>query len=116
MTNLRKEREATIIKIQSEGTQDSQRVRVLQRENAQLHLKIKGLMTEMDEVRAQREKIGTESESLVRVQAKQIAEHQSSIKSLEVSFYQRIVYWLDFLCDLILFSFDRISVQIRVTF
>lgn len=83
VTNLRKEREATIIKIQSEGTQDSQRVRVLQRENAQLHLKIKGLMTEMDEVRAQREKIGTESESLVRVQAKQIAEHQSSIKSLE---------------------------------
>ena len=86
VANLRKERETTILKIQSEGTQDSQRVRVLQRENAQLHLKIKGLMTEMDEVRAQREKVGTESESLVRIQGKQITEHQSSIKSLEVSF------------------------------
>lgn len=83
VTNLRKERETTIQKIQSEGTQDSQRVRVLQRENAQLHLKIKGLMTEMDEVRAQREKIGTESESLVRTQGKQISEYQSSIKALE---------------------------------
>ena len=81
---MRKERETTIQKIQSEGTQDSQRVRVLQRENAQLHLKIKGLMTEMDEVRAQREKIGTESESLVRTQGKQISEYQSSIKALEV--------------------------------
>ncbi|XP_060580457.1 centrosomal protein of 83 kDa-like isoform X1 [Ruditapes philippinarum] len=83
VTNLRKERESTIIKIQSEGCQDSQRVRVLQRENAQLHLKIKGLMTEMDEVRANREKIGSESESLVRIQGKQITEHQATIKSLE---------------------------------
>ena len=41
-------------------------------------------MTEMDEVRAQREKIGTESESLVRTQGKQIAEYQSNIKALEV--------------------------------
>ncbi|KAH3880537.1 centrosomal protein of 83 kDa-like isoform X2 [Dreissena polymorpha] len=81
--NLRKERDATIVKIQTEGSQDSQRVRLLQRENAQLHLKIKGLMTEMDEVRAQREKIGSESESLVRIQGKQISEHQSTIKSLE---------------------------------
>lgn len=83
VTNLRKERESTIIKIQSEGSQDSQRVRVLQRENAQLHLKIKGLMTEMDEVRAQREKVSSESESLVRIQSKQISEHQATIKSLE---------------------------------
>lgn len=75
----------TISKIQTEGSQDSHRVRVLQRENAQLHLKIKGLMTEMDEVRAQREKIGSESESLVRIQGKQITEHQATIKSLEVS-------------------------------
>jgi len=81
---LRKEREMTITKMQTEGCQDSHRVRVLQRENAQLHLKIKGLMTEMDEVRAQREKIGSESESLVRIQGKQITEHQASIKSLEV--------------------------------
>jgi septal ring factor EnvC (AmiA/AmiB activator) len=88
VTNLRKERESTIIKIQSEGCQDSQRVRVLQRENAQLHLKIKGLMTEMDEVRANREKIGSESESLVRVQGKQITEHQATIKSLEVSIFR----------------------------
>jgi len=72
------------LKIQTEGSQDSQRVRVLQRENAQLHLKIKGLMTEMDEVRAQREKVGHESESLVRIQGKQITEHQATIKSLEV--------------------------------
>ncbi|XP_052781716.1 centrosomal protein of 83 kDa-like [Mya arenaria] len=81
--NLRKERESTLQKIQTEGSQDSQRVRVLQRENAQLHLRIKGLMTEMDEVRAQREKVGHESESLVRIQGKQISEQQAIIKSLE---------------------------------
>lgn len=74
----------TISKIQTEGSQDLQRVRVLQRENAQLHLKIKGLMSELDEVRAQREKIGSESESLVRIQGKQVTELQASVKSLEV--------------------------------
>ena len=84
VANLRKEREVTVQKIQAEGNQDSFRVRVLQRENARLHLKIKGLMTEMDEIRAQREKISSESESQVRVQSKQITESQSIIKSLEV--------------------------------
>lgn len=74
----------TITKIQTEGSQDSHRARILQRENAQLHLKIKGLITEMDEVRAQKEKTGSESESLVRIQGKQITEHQATIKSLEV--------------------------------
>ncbi|XP_071082118.1 centrosomal protein of 83 kDa-like [Haliotis cracherodii] len=83
VTNLRKERDTTINRITTENTADSQKVRVLQRENAQLHLKLKSLLSEMEEIRAQREKIGLESDSVTRIQSKQLSENTAVIKSLE---------------------------------
>lgn len=83
VSNLRKEREVTLTKIKAESSLDSERVRVLQRENAQLHLKLKSLTTEMEEVQAQREKQNFDVDHLNRVQAKQIAEFTASIKSME---------------------------------
>ncbi|KAL3851718.1 hypothetical protein ACJMK2_015445 [Sinanodonta woodiana] len=83
VSNLRKEREVTINRIYAEGSQDSQRVRALQRENAQLHLKIKGLISEIEEVRAEREKCGMDYETVTRTHNKQITEQLASLKSLE---------------------------------
>ena len=42
VSNLRKERETILARTQADGGYDHQKARTLQRENAQLHLKIKG--------------------------------------------------------------------------
>lgn len=84
VSNLRKEREATITKIKRETVDDSERVRIVQRENAQLHMKLKTLNGELEEIRAHKEKQGFETDSLTRVQQKQITEHAATVKSLEV--------------------------------
>ena len=69
----------------SEGGADvAQRLRNLQRENAQLQLKMKGVVTEMEELQAQREHSGVTSENVQRLQVKQIAEHNAITKALEV--------------------------------
>ncbi|XP_033114662.1 centrosomal protein of 83 kDa-like [Anneissia japonica] len=81
--NLRKDREAIIAKYTSEGSHDTQRVRNLHRENAQLNLKVKGLLTELEELRAQREQFGLQSDHVTRLQARQMSEHVANIKALE---------------------------------
>lgn len=83
VSNLRKEREATITKIKRETVDDSERVRIVQRENAQLHMKLKTLNGELEEIRAHKEKQGFETDSITRVQQKQITEHAATVKSLE---------------------------------
>ncbi|XP_050412779.1 centrosomal protein of 83 kDa [Patella vulgata] len=83
VTNLRKERDSTINRVQTECSQDSQKVRVLQRENAQLHLKLKGLLSELEEIRSEREKLGLDSDSVSRIQSKQLSENVGVIKALE---------------------------------
>ncbi|KAK6176330.1 hypothetical protein SNE40_014634 [Patella caerulea] len=83
VSNLRKERDSTINRVQTECSQDSQKVRVLQRENAQLHLKLKGLLSELEEIRSEREKLGLDSDSVSRIQSKQLSENVGVIKALE---------------------------------
>ncbi|XP_062569584.1 centrosomal protein of 83 kDa-like isoform X2 [Saccostrea cucullata] len=83
VTNLRKERETTITKVREESSQDTERVRILQKENAQLLLKLKTLTLELEELHAQREKQGFETDNITRVQAKQITELSASVKGLE---------------------------------
>ena len=80
---MRKDRETILSRSQTDNT-DAQRLRTLQRENAQLHMKVKGLLSELEESRAQREHLGLQSDSVSRLQAKQIIEHQANIKALEV--------------------------------
>lgn len=94
VTNLRKERETTITKVREESSQDAERVRILQKENAQLLLKLKTLTLELEEIHAQREKQGFETDNITRVQSKQITELSATIKSLEV---QLIIYYLSLL-------------------
>ncbi|XP_071961397.1 centrosomal protein of 83 kDa-like [Antedon mediterranea] len=81
--NLRKDREAIVAKYTTEGSHDTQRVCNLHRENAQLNLKVKGLLTELEELRAQREQVGLQSDHVTRLQARQMSEHVANIKGLE---------------------------------
>ncbi|XP_070558809.1 centrosomal protein of 83 kDa-like isoform X1 [Ptychodera flava] len=83
MENLRRDRETIAARFSSENNQDAQRVRVLQRENAQMNLKMKGLLTELEEIRAQREQAGLQSDHVARMQTKQLTENAATIKSLE---------------------------------
>ena len=61
-------------------------MRTLARDNAQLHLKMKGLLSELDEVRAQNEHQGLQSDHVTRLQVKQLAETTTSLKASEVRY------------------------------
>ena len=43
-----------------------------------------GLLTELEEIRAQREHLGVQADNVTRVQIKQLSEHQNNIRTLEV--------------------------------
>ncbi|XP_071810483.1 centrosomal protein of 83 kDa-like [Asterias amurensis] len=81
--NLHKDKEAIIAKFSQDNSHDGQRVRTLQRDNAQLHLKVKGLLSELEEIRAQREQTGLQSDHVSRLQTRQLTEHVATIKALE---------------------------------
>uniref|UniRef100_A0A0B6YVQ5 Uncharacterized protein n=1 Tax=Arion vulgaris TaxID=1028688 RepID=A0A0B6YVQ5_9EUPU len=83
MINLRQDRDATVARVQIETGQDKQKVLMLQRENVQLHIQVKELLVELEEIRAVREKLGLDSENINRTQAKQLTEHKMTIRTLE---------------------------------
>ncbi|XP_071490430.1 centrosomal protein of 83 kDa-like [Diadema antillarum] len=83
IANLVKDKEAIVAKYSQENTHDSDKVRTLYRDNAQLNLKVKGLLTELDEIRAQREQVGLQSDHVSRLQARQLSEHAANIKALQ---------------------------------
>lgn len=85
VTNLRKERENILERQQKESTNDTQHLRAIQKENIQLNLKVKSLLSELEEIRAQREQAGLQADSVTRLQVKQLTELQSSLKAIEVS-------------------------------
>ena len=50
-----------------------------------------GLLTELEEIRAQREHLGVQADNVTRVQIKQLTEYQSNIRTLEVQvFFNKI--------------------------
>ncbi|XP_031563068.1 centrosomal protein of 83 kDa-like [Actinia tenebrosa] len=83
VTSLRKERDALLQKQQQEVPSDAQRARNLQRENTQLHMKLKNLLAELEEIRSQRENAGLQSDHVSRLQARQVSELTAKCKSLE---------------------------------
>ncbi|XP_017593336.1 PREDICTED: centrosomal protein of 83 kDa isoform X2 [Corvus brachyrhynchos] len=64
-------------------TRDSKRVEALSREKAQLCQKLKALEAEVEELRAERHNCGVQAENVQRVQARQLAEMQTMMRSLE---------------------------------
>ena len=78
-TNLRRERDILINKNQAGGSTEAQGKRTLACDTAQL----KGLLSELDEVRAQNEHQGSQSDHVTRLQVKQLAETTTSLKASE---------------------------------
>ncbi|KAH0616750.1 hypothetical protein JD844_028120 [Phrynosoma platyrhinos] len=64
-------------------TRDNKRVEALLREKTQLLQKLKGFEAEVAEIRAQRENSGVQADNVQRLQARQLAEMQGTIRSLE---------------------------------
>lgn len=83
ITSLKQERDSLLQKIEHESPPDAQQSRDLQRENAQLHMKLKGLLVELDEIRGQQESSGIQSDHVSRLQARQLTEMTAKCKSLE---------------------------------
>lgn len=59
----------------------------LSREKAQLCQKLKALEAEVEELRAERHNCGVQAENVQRVQARQLAEMQTMMRSLEVRLF-----------------------------
>lgn len=95
VTNLRKERENMLERQQKESSSDSQHLRAVQKENIQLNLKVKSLLSELEEIRAQREQSGLQADSITRLQVKQVTELQSNLKAIEVTFQRYAFYWME---------------------
>ncbi|XP_077957689.1 centrosomal protein of 83 kDa isoform X2 [Gasterosteus aculeatus] len=84
ISRLEKDREDLMAHYQgSDQLRDGKRVEALLREKAQLHLRLKGLETEMAELRAQKDNSGQQADSVQRIQIRQLTESQSAVKSLE---------------------------------
>uniref|UniRef100_A0A2K6FNV4 Centrosomal protein 83 n=1 Tax=Propithecus coquereli TaxID=379532 RepID=A0A2K6FNV4_PROCO len=64
-------------------TRDSKRVEQLVREKVQLCQKLKGLETEVAELRAEKENSDAQVENVQRIQVRQLAEMQATVRSLE---------------------------------
>ncbi|XP_061106647.1 centrosomal protein of 83 kDa-like [Conger conger] len=69
--------------LSSDPARDSKRVEVLLRDKAQLHLLLKGLEAEVAELRAERDSSGAQAENVQRIQVRQLAESQATVKALE---------------------------------
>ncbi|XP_072097120.1 centrosomal protein of 83 kDa isoform X3 [Mobula birostris] len=84
IARLEADRESLRDQIMStDPTRDSKRIEALLREKVQLCQKVKCLEAEVAEIRAQREDSGAQAENVQRIQVRQLAEFQSSMKSLE---------------------------------
>ncbi|XP_043418052.1 centrosomal protein of 83 kDa isoform X1 [Prionailurus bengalensis] len=64
-------------------TRDSRRMEQLVREKVHLCQKIKGLEAEVAELRAEKENSGAQVENVQRIQVRQLAETQATVRSLE---------------------------------
>ncbi|XP_045322979.1 centrosomal protein of 83 kDa isoform X2 [Leopardus geoffroyi] len=65
-------------------TRDSKRMEQLVREKVHLCQKVKGLEAEVAELRAEKENSGAQVENVQRIQVRQLAEMQATVRSLEV--------------------------------
>jgi len=84
VSNLRRERDEMLTQQQHDSTTDAAHIRSVQRENVQLNVKLKSLLTELEEIRSQREHAGMQADNVTRLQVKQLAELSAAVKALEV--------------------------------
>ncbi|XP_075407287.1 centrosomal protein of 83 kDa isoform X1 [Tenrec ecaudatus] len=67
----------------TDPTKESRRLEQLTREKVHLCQKLKGLETEVAELRAEKENSGAQVESVQRIQVRQLADMQATVRSLE---------------------------------
>lgn len=85
MSRLEQDKEQLAAQLQSgDPARDGRRVEALLREKAQLHQRLKGLEAEVAQLRAERDSSGSQAENVQRIQMRQLAESQASVKTLEV--------------------------------
>jgi len=92
--NHRKEKEAMTSSRQMSAelgtsSSDAAQRRQLQKENAQLRVKLTELLRELEDVRDERERLGQPSDVVSRLQAKQIAQHADRTRAIEVQSFFR---------------------------
>lgn len=86
VSRLEQDKEQLAVQLQSgDPARDGRRVEALLREKAQLHQRLKGLEGEVAQLRAERDNSGSQAENVHRIQMRQLAESQASVKALEVS-------------------------------
>lgn len=71
-------------KSHTESSQDSLKVKAAQREIAQLQMRVKALVAEVEDLRAQKEHTLSQSGLTTSMYTKQLADQASSIKAIEV--------------------------------
>uniref|UniRef100_A0AAY4EQ25 Centrosomal protein of 83 kDa n=1 Tax=Denticeps clupeoides TaxID=299321 RepID=A0AAY4EQ25_9TELE len=81
---LERDKEELTAQLQNtDPARDGKRVETLLREKAQLHLRLKGLEREVAQVRTERDSSGAQAENVQRIQVRQLAETQATVKALE---------------------------------
>lgn len=86
VARLEHDKEDLSAQLQSgDPARDGKRVEALLREKAQLHQRLRGLEAEVTELRAERNNSGAQAENVQRIQIRQLAESQATVKTLEVS-------------------------------
>lgn len=85
VNNVRAEKEHLLSQTQSESLKDSEQILILKRENVNLHEQIKTALTELEEMRAQREKANLEVDQVKRLLTKNETEFATNIKNLQHS-------------------------------
>ncbi|XP_008574800.1 PREDICTED: centrosomal protein of 83 kDa isoform X2 [Galeopterus variegatus] len=84
IARLEKDKEELHNKLFSvDPTRDSKRMEQLSREKTHLCQKLKGLEAEVAELRAEKENSGAQVENVQRIQVRQLAEMQATVRSLE---------------------------------
>jgi len=84
IASLEKDKEELLnqlLKVEPPG--ESKRMELLARENVHLCQKLKGLEAEVEELRAEKENSGAQVENAQRIQVRQLAEMQATVRSLE---------------------------------
>lgn len=87
MARLEKDKEELHNQLFSDDpSRDNKRVEKIVQEKVHLCQKLAGLQAEVAELRAEKENSGAQVENVQRIQVRQLAEMQATVRSLEVRF------------------------------
>lgn len=81
---MRSERESLAQRQYSDNGQDAIKLKSVQRENTQLQMRVKALVEEIEDLRAQKEHSSSQCDHSTHMYTKQLAEQSASLKAFEV--------------------------------